>query len=130
MKRILAAVNDSPPALAAAAAATALARTLDAELHFVAVTEPDHHAIAAIRHLTELAEQVGITPLSTTVDGGQPFEVILDIAQKWNADLIVMGRSDKRRSGLPYVGSQPEHLLEFTEVPVLIVPRSLSSEAP
>ena len=42
MKRILVAVDDSSPAMAAAASAIELASDIDAELHFVAVTEFDH----------------------------------------------------------------------------------------
>ncbi len=48
--------------------------------------------------------------------------MLLRVAQQWHADLIVMGRSDKRRPGVPYVGNQTEHLLEFASVPVLVVP--------
>ena len=124
MHRILVAVNDSSPALAAAAAATELAKMQNAELHFVAVTEPDHPAAAALRHVVALAEQAGLSPTGTATDGGHPFEVLLRIADEWNADLIVMGRSDKRRPGVPYLGSQTEHFLEFTRLPVLVIPHA------
>ena len=40
----------------------------------------------------------------------------------WRADLIVMGKTDRRATGRPYVGSQTEHLLEFTRIPVVVVP--------
>jgi nucleotide-binding universal stress UspA family protein len=122
MRRILVAVDDSPPALAAASAAIDLAAHQDAQIHFVSVTEPDHHDERVLEHVAELARQAGLTPVVTTTDGGHPFEVLLAVAHEWQADLIVMGRSDKRRPGLPYVGSQTEHLLEFTHVPVLVVP--------
>ncbi len=60
---------------------------------------------------------------STVVpDGQQPYEAVLDTAIDWHADLIVMGRSDRRATGRPYVGSQTEHVLEFTHVPVVVVP--------
>jgi nucleotide-binding universal stress UspA family protein len=59
----------------------------------------------------------------TAVDvEGSPFEVVLAEATRRRADLIVMGRSDRRRPGTPYVGSQTEHVLEFAEIPVLVVP--------
>ena len=38
------------------------------------------------------------------------------------SDLIGMGRSDMRRPDGRYVGSQTEHLLEFTDSPVVVVP--------
>lgn len=122
MKRILVAVDDSSPALAAASQAIELAATVDAQLHFVAVTEPDRDTTTVLRHVADLAERAGLDPTSTTADGGHPFEVLLRVARQWHADLIVMGRSDKRRPGEPYVGSQTEHLLEFTPIPVLVVP--------
>ncbi|MDH5520104.1 MAG: universal stress protein [Acidimicrobiia bacterium] len=123
MKRILVAVDDSSPAMAAAASAIELASDIDAELHFVAVTEFDHDLASALRHVRHLAERAGRRAISSTADGGQPFEVLLRVANEWQADLIVMGRSDIRRPGVPYVGSQTEHLLEFTSVPVLVVPQ-------
>jgi len=49
---------------------------------------------------------------------------VLAAATQWGADLIVMGRSDKRPTGRPYVGSQTEHLLEFTDTPVVVVPEA------
>jgi nucleotide-binding universal stress UspA family protein len=122
MNRILVAVDDSPPSMVAAATATALARNQGAELHFVAVREPAQVADQPLRHVTALATAAGVTPTSTITDGGHAFEVLLRVAHDWNADLIVMGRSDNRRPGVPYVGSQTEHLLEFTDIPVLVVP--------
>jgi nucleotide-binding universal stress UspA family protein len=122
MNRILVAVNDSPPAMVAATHATELAKSQGADLHLVAVSEPAHHAEQTLNHLTKLARKAGVTTTSTTTDGGHPFEVLLAVAHEWNADLIVMGRSDNHRPGEPYVGSQTEHLLEFTDIPVLVVP--------
>jgi nucleotide-binding universal stress UspA family protein len=124
MKRILVAIDDSPPALAAATAAIELATDVSALLRFVTVTQPDRDNTTALRHVTDLAERAGLEPTSTTADGGQPFEVLLRLAKEWQADLIVMGRSDRRQPGVAYVGSQTEHLLEFTHIPVLVVPHS------
>jgi nucleotide-binding universal stress UspA family protein len=122
MNRILVAVDDSPPAMAAAAMATELASQQGAEIRFAAVSEPTRNADQALRHLSRLAEAAGVTASTTLTDGGNAFEVVLTVADDWNADLIVMGRSDNRRPGVPYVGSQTEHLLEFTDIPVLVVP--------
>lgn len=122
MKRLLVALDDSTPSLAAASTAIEIAQRQDAQIHFVSVTEPDHHAQRALDHVAALARRAGLTPTVTTTDGGHPFEALLALAHEWRADLIVMGRSDKRRPGVPYVGSQTEHLLEFTHIPVLVVP--------
>lgn len=124
IERILVAVDDSAPALAAAAVATGLAEDWGAELHFVAVTEPEHPAAVAVAHAVRRARDAGLEPRASITDGGPPFEVLLEVAKEWRADLIVMGRSDSRRPGVPYVGSQTEHLLEFADVPVLVVPHA------
>ncbi len=121
--RILVAVDDSAPALAAATFAVELARTLTAELHAVTVIEPDRDPDVILGHVRALGRRAGVTTAVTSVDGGKhPFEALLAAALGCDADLIVMGRSDKRTTGRPYVGSQTEHLLEFTEIPVVVVP--------
>jgi len=127
MRRILVAVDDSAPALAAAAYAIELARTQDAQLNFVTVSETDRDTGSVLRHVAALAERDGVVAVTTRRDGGQPFDVILDHADAWEADLIVVGRSDLRRPGQPYVGSQTEHLLEFTRLPVVVVPYVVAS---
>ena len=122
MIRVLVAIDDSPPALAAAALAIDYAKNQPAQLHFVTVAEPGTDASAILGHATTLAGHAGVTATVAATDGGQPFEALLAEAHTWGADIIVMGRSDIRRPGQPYVGSQTEHLLEFTDIPVLVVP--------
>jgi len=122
MDRVMVAVDDSGPALAAAEFAIELVCTRPAQLHFVTVREPGRDADSILRHVEALATKSGVTASTTICDDGHPFDALLAIAARWEADLIVMGRSDMRRPGAPYVGSQTEHLLEFTDVPVLVVP--------
>lgn len=123
INRILVAIDDSAPALAAANFAIELARTLSAKLNFVTVTETGRDPEIVLRHVTTLASSVGIPATVTAVDDGtHPFEALLATALRWDADIVIMGRSDKRPTGRPYVGSQTEHLLEFTDVPVVVVP--------
>ena len=125
IERILVAIDDSAPSLAAAAFAVELARTLSAELNFVTVTEEGRDSDVILRHVTSIARESGVVPTVTAVeDGTHPFDAILAAATAWNADLIVIGRSDIRRTGRPYIGSQTEHVLEFTEIPVVVVPES------
>jgi len=123
LNRILVAVDDSAPALAAAELAIELGRMPSTELHFVTVTETGRPPDAIFRHIAAMAADRGLAPAFTAIhDGEQPFELLLAAARDWEADLVIMGRSDKRRPGQPYVGSQTEHLLEFTDIPVLVVP--------
>ena len=122
MNRILVAVDDSSPALAAATYAIELVQLHPAELRFASVEEPGHEPDVILRHVVALAASAGVTATAVSCDGHRPFDALLTIARQWQADLIIMGRSDMRRPGQRYVGSQTEHLLEFTEIPVLVVP--------
>jgi nucleotide-binding universal stress UspA family protein len=133
MNRIFVAVDDSGPALAAARFAMDLAVELGpdsgtgrrVELNFVTVAESGRDHDSILRHIASLAAAAGLSPSFTVIhDGDHPFEMLLDAAHEWGAEVIVMGRSDKRGPGGPFVGSQTEHLLEFTAIPVLVVPRS------
>ncbi len=124
MNRILVAVDDSPTALSAAGLAIRLARAWSAELNFSAVAEPGFNSDTLLRHVGEQATQAGIVATLRPLHGDQPFEALLEEAHRWDAELIVMGQSDKRRPGRPYVGSQTEHVLEFTDIPVMVVPDS------
>jgi nucleotide-binding universal stress UspA family protein len=122
IERVMVAVDDSGPALAAADFAIEFVLTRPAELHVVTVREPGRDADALIRHVEAAAASSGVSVTTTVCEGGHPFDALLTAASRLDVDLIVMGRSDMRRPGAPYVGSQTEHLLEFTNIPVLVVP--------
>ena len=72
--------------------------------------------------MADLASAQGIE-CETLLRAGDPFRMILDEADRWDADLIVMGRSDRRGPSSPYLGSETAHVLEFTDRPVLVVPQ-------
>lgn len=120
--RAVVAIDDSAPALAAAALAIELAIHQQFEINFTTVSEPGSNADDILGHVATLAARAGVSATVTTTDDGKPFEAILAAAAQWNADVIIIGRSGIRRPGRPYVGSQTEHLLEFTDIPVLVVP--------
>jgi nucleotide-binding universal stress UspA family protein len=130
MERILVAVDDSAPSLAAAAYAIELAGTRPSELRFATVIEDGTDADVLLRHVQTLAAAADVATTAAVCMGDEPFEALLAEARRWGADLVVMGRSDLRRPGRRYVGSQTEHLLEFTEIPVLVVPTAGSPPAP
>jgi nucleotide-binding universal stress UspA family protein len=52
---------------------------------------------------------------------GIPHEVILEEAAVWGADLIVMGKLGRRGIAHILLGSVAERVIEFSEIPVLIV---------
>ena len=74
-----------------------------------------------LRYVATLADLARM-PIETTQLAGEPAPAILEQARVWSADLIVIGRSGSLGVGQPYVGSQTRHVLEFAEVPVLVVP--------
>jgi nucleotide-binding universal stress UspA family protein len=141
MMRILLAVNDSPAGLAAARAAIHLAKQAAGQVRAVHVlSEPGPEpgmrrgsrrvqvedqrpgaSAQVLEYVAGLADRAGVTLEALTVRG-QPARSILDEASAWEADVIVLGRSGIRHVGQPFVGSQVLHVLEFAEVPVVVVP--------
>jgi nucleotide-binding universal stress UspA family protein len=140
--RVLVAVDDSPAALNALVVALDAALEWGSTVRVVTVTEDtdlgrrlgapesvselDQRIADSGRHLLEhvrsLAEQRSLVIQSERLSG-EPFREILQDARSWEASLIVMGRSDRAGPASPYLGSEVEHVLEFSEVPVLVVPR-------
>ncbi len=137
MTRILLAVNDSPAGLAAARAAIRLAHDTAGPILAVHVAaEPDeartashpvegaaseHQARALLGYIVQLAHDSGV-PIETHLTHGPPAPAILEQAAGWGPDMIVLGRSGIRHVGQPFVGSQVLHMIEFSDVPVLVVP--------
>lgn len=143
--RILLATDDSPAGLAAARRAMDLAAVCHADVRAVTVLidGPLDTELAAIgrrresleslrarrgggqtallRHVVDLGRDAGLVP-ETAALTGEPAASILDEARAYGPDVIVIGRSDRRTAGSPYVGTEVRQVLEFAEVPVLVVP--------
>jgi nucleotide-binding universal stress UspA family protein len=140
--KVLVAVDDSPAALAAARAAIDFALRSGARLRFVHVTRDgevlralgtkggdsqlttrrNKAAAALLRHVGAEAERAGV-PAETKHLNGDPAAMVLAEESEWGADLLVIGRSDVRGAGRPYVGTVTRHVLELVDIPVLVVPR-------
>ena len=139
ISRILVAVDDSSAAFHAADVAIALAAEQGRAL--CAVTVLHDHAVderisadsqrvagrrmlagnAALRHVQRRAEAAGIVIDAVQVSGSPAAEVLAE-TRRWEADLIVLARASGHGVGLPYVGVEAQRILEFAEVPVLVVP--------
>ncbi|MGZ4436937.1 MAG: universal stress protein [Nocardioidaceae bacterium] len=140
--RVLVAVEDSATGLQTAAVAIDLAAALGASLlavHVIADGEvvaalsahrPDGRrvierrgasAAALLRHVAALARREGVVVETVQLEG-DPARRILEAAQRWSAELVVIGRSERSSEGPHYVGAQTRHVLEFAEQPVLVVP--------
>ena len=74
-----------------------------------------------MRFVADIAKHAAV-PVQAVALQGQPARCVLEQATSWPADLIVLGRSTGHRLGQPYIGSQAQHVMEFAEVPVLVVP--------
>jgi len=76
---------------------------------------------ALLARIREQAETAGVAFESATA-AGEPFERILETAERIQPDFIVMGRSGRRGPGRALLGSEVEHVLEFSVWPVIVVP--------
>jgi nucleotide-binding universal stress UspA family protein len=143
IKRILLAVDDSAASLAAAHTAIEIAAATGATLHVLHVLVNDEIAAALraasctgvpmsttaeslLAHVARLATDAGV-PVHTEHTTGEPARRVFDHARSWPADLVVIGRTDHLGPGQPYIGHHTQHILEFAEWPVLIVPPATSS---
>lgn len=137
---ILVAVNDSRAAFRAAEVAVDYARRLGASLRVVTVRDPgtlDRHpgaidpaalardadlaAEAALRHAAALGAAAGVQ-VSLSRRSGRVAAEILAEAREIKAALIVVALVDRPGSATPYIGSHTLRVLEFSGVPVMVVP--------
>jgi len=140
IRRLLLAIDDSAASLAAPRVADELATALDARLRVVHVSA-NHVLDAALEAagrpearlrrtgsanllLTRAAERAAAAGVVVDVVllAGPVGAAILAAAKDWRADLVIVGRSASARSGEPYIGSQTQHVLEFADQPVLVIP--------
>jgi nucleotide-binding universal stress UspA family protein len=134
IERVLIAVDDSIESLEAARTGARIAAGWGALVRVInVVPEGTVNDAIARRLLAYVAHEVqrgGVAPerVETMVRAGQPFRRILEEARAWEAGLIVMAVSNRVGLRSPYVGSETEHVLEFTECPVLVVPAPPAGE--
>lgn len=143
LQRVLVGVDDSPAGLAAARLAVELAASSHGRVRAVAIIRdgvlasalwatsgqgvepPETRLAGAARALltwvSRMADSCGVACEPRVLEG-EPYRCLLEEARAWAADVIVVGRSDRRGPSSPYVGSETERLLEFAELPVLVVP--------
>ena len=140
---LLLCVDGSVASTAATHVALRMARDLHATLHALFVVEDSGLAArvdeaidggdsaqrlvaageALLARVSGQAADAGVEVVCT-VDGGEPFERILEHARALRPDFVVMGRTGRRGPGRALVGSEVEHVLEFTEWPLVIVPEA------
>jgi len=140
-KKILVAVDGSKGALNAAQLAARLARNEGSELLVLHVLDklvleelekfmgraPDALAKElqeqgwALLHSTEIMLRKYEVPVKLLLREGVPYQEIINTAGEEGVDLIVMGRLGKRGVKKILMGSSVFRVMEFSNIPVLVV---------
>ena len=140
LSRILLATNFRPASVAATSLATQIANRMGAQLHAVYVIGDYFDQISAMfpegglaaltrlrsyveERMTHLARVDGSRAL-THVAEGRPYEEIVRLAAKMEADLIVIGTAvhNSLFGGSPVLGSEIERVIRNAPCPVMCVP--------
>jgi nucleotide-binding universal stress UspA family protein len=82
--------------------------------------ELKHHANGFLRDMENEAKKEKVN-LEVLIIAGVPHEAILQEASSWGASLIVMGKVGRRGISHIVLGSVAERVIEFSEIPVLVV---------
>jgi len=128
--RIVVGVDETDSAARAVREALGFAREADAEVLFVhAGAGPA--AERALAWAAQLARTCGVKEGTARVDaaGGVGPAVVRE-AQRWGADLIVVGRHDRSGVERMVLGSVAEAVARAAVVPVLLVGRGTLASAP
>ena len=141
-KRILVPTDGSDISKRAVATAIALARPLGAAICTVCVKEPfpygavaemqptppqeffdaqERSAASHVRAVIDACDAAGVVCHAQTVDGVQPWEAIVDHAEKQACDLLVMGSHGRGGLASLFMGSETQDVLRHTTLPVLVV---------
>lgn len=122
LKHVLAATDLTPASADALAAAAALARLAGARLHVLHASRDDPDAEGTLReHVARAAPAARDAAL--LAPAGAPHEVILQAAERVEADVMVLG-PHRHRDGGP-LGSTADRVVRGANVPCLIVPGPL-----
>ena len=127
-RRILIAVDDTPPAADAAEAGLELAYAMNAEVRLLSVLphtpavvpnaareeERDEHMVGKARRLLDSWRRRAAPPLIVHEElaHGEPAEEIVRVAKAWEADLIVVGTLNRRGVSRLLLGSTAQAVAE------------------
>ena len=140
--RILVPTDGSEITARAVAAVIGLAKALGAEAHTLCVKEPfpygavaemqptppqeffeaqERSAARHVRAVIDACAAAGVACHGETVEGLQPWEAIIEYAEKKGCDLLVMGSHGRSGFASLFLGSETHDVLKHTTVPVLVV---------
>ena len=136
-RRILVAVDFSPPAARAVETALSLAQDLAADIAVVHVVDVSLVSISGAEHLTPatleklkrdgeslcrlVVEKAHLVAAEHFVRCGNPAGEILAVARLWQADLIVIGSHGRTTSSKFFLGSTVETVVRESDCPVMAV---------
>jgi nucleotide-binding universal stress UspA family protein len=89
------------------------------------VPDPEHAAVATAKEGAALARDAGLAPDFDARHGSGVrgvADALIDAADAWGADLIVVGRRDVSRLHELVLGSVSDLVVRHSERPVLVVP--------
>jgi nucleotide-binding universal stress UspA family protein len=138
MKKIVIAVDNDPTSEKIALNGFQLGLQLNAEIALLSVVDltmlitegaitPKEFADITINDYKKNQQMLVDTvfkeyKVKTFVEEGIPHEVILNVAKKWNADIIVLGTHGRTGISHLIMGSVAEKVIRHSEIPVFIIP--------
>ncbi len=78
-----------------------------------------------LAEIKKIADEDGVS-IKTILEEGSPSDTIIDVAEKGNYDLIVMGRRGMTRLERALIGSVTARVIGYSPIDVLVVPRDTS----
>ena len=81
---------------------------------------------AFVTHWTAPLERAGVRHRRLFVEG-RPGDVLLEVAEREHADLVVTGRRGRGSLVAPFAGSVSQHLVHRAHLPVVVVPAPAGS---
>lgn len=138
MKKIIIAVDNDPTSEKIALNGFQLGLQLKAEIALLSVVDltllitdgavtPKEFADIAINDYKKNQQMLIETVFKdhkvwTFVEEGIPYEVILKVANEWDADIIVLGTHGRTGFSHLIMGSVAEKIIRHSEIPIFIIP--------
>lgn len=91
---------------------------IDASVYDQQMQTSAHHSISAVE---AAAQAAGVPFLGVVALSGNPYEEIIETAQKYGCDIIVMASHGRSALSKLFLGSETDKVLAHTQLPVLVL---------
>ena len=138
MKKILFAIGEGPTGEKVASAGFEISRQLNAEIALLSVVDTSalstdggitpHEMANIIKGELKKSHNLLIQNIFkeykvwTFIEEGNPFEMILKVAEEWGADLIVIGTHGRKGFSHLLMGSVAEKVIRHSTRPLYVIP--------